>query len=293
MYSKPFIRLVLLSCVALAVSCGDSEFDGSKDGPPDTEPIANTEVSLIIADPDSNPDELAFSIDRVSYRIVCPDSGLTPVDDSVDIAGEFGVVEDTDPPIWQMATDLPPSFCTISMWVFHEDEVVCNGSEGLPIVDDGDPTTTNQFSLVLICSLSTNTDSGDLELEGTFEEVIGNSCPRLIWMNAVPTTFGPGSLPIASVEVYAIDPDGTCGNNCDPQTCDFSSSFPVCTPGPDPGLVTTFTTTSGEGTFGDPNASDTTYTCDPAFPGPTEVCVSASDGDVECVRTRCIDILCP
>ncbi|MEM7135943.1 MAG: hypothetical protein AAF500_05145 [Myxococcota bacterium] len=293
MPSTPFIRLVLLTCAAGLAACGDAGSDGSKSDGPDDLPTGNTEVNLLIADPNSTPDELAFNVDTVGYRIVCPESGNVPFDDSVDISGNFEIIDGTDPPIWQMVADLPVSFCSMSMWVFNDDEIVCSGTEALTITEDGDPTTVNQFNLVLVCSLSVNPPTGDIDVNGDFDFVVGNSCPQLIWMNAVPSTFGPGDPPVSAVEVYSFDPDLTCGNNCDPQVCDFSSNPPVCTPGPDLGQVTTFSTASGEGTFADPNAASTTYTCDPAFPGPTEICVTATDGDVECDQVRCATIECP
>ncbi|MGB5809368.1 MAG: hypothetical protein WBG86_02485 [Polyangiales bacterium] len=291
MYFKPLIRLVLLSCAALIVGCGDAATEGSKGDL--SAPRETTAVNLMISDPSSGVDELALIVDAVSYAITCPATGLVPFDDSLAIAGNFEIVAGADPPVWALVSDLPPSLCTISMWVFDEDEVVCTGRDSLPIMEDADPSSVNEFNLVLICSLSANLPTGDLEIEGDFQEVVGNTCPRLVWMNAVPTVFGPGLLPISAVQVYAFDPNDTCGNNCDPQSCDFSTNPPVCTPGPDPGLMTLFATTSGEGTFGDPGASNTTYTCDPAFPGATEVCVTAMDGDIECDRTRCITVVCP
>lgn len=289
----PFIRLVLLTCAAFLLACGTGEPDGSKGVGPDDETVENTLINLLIADPNSDPDELAFNVDVVSYRIVCPATGEVAFDDSVDFTGNFEIVDGSDPPIFQLLTDLPAAFCTISMWVFNDDEIVCSGSEPIPITEDGDPNTINEFNLVLLCSLSVNPPTGDLDISGDFTEVVGNTCPRLIWMNAVPSVFGPGDLPIALVEVSSFDPNGTCGSNCDPQSCDFSVIPPVCTPGPDPGHFTTFSTTSGEGTFGDPLATSTTYTCDPAFPGPTEICVTASDGDIECDQIRCTTIECP
>lgn len=288
----PFIRLVLLTCVASLLSCG-TEPDSEKGVDPGDDTANNTVISLIIADPNSDPDELAFNVDVVTYRIVCQSSEEVPFDDSVDVIGNFGIVDGSDPPIWQVLTDLPASFCTISMWVFNDEEIVCSGTQPIVINEDGDPTTINEFSLVLLCSLSVDSPTGDLDIIGDFTEVVGNTCPRLIWMNAVPSVFGPGDLPIALIEVYSFDPNGTCGNNCDPQTCDFSVIPPVCSPGPDTGHFTSFYTPSGHGTVGDSSASSTTYTCDPAFPGPTEICVNASDGDVECDQVRCTTIQCP
>ena len=285
----PLIRLVLLTCVALALACGTGDGDGSK-AAPEEPPADNTVINLIIADPNSDPDELAFNVDTVTYRIVCPASGDVPFDDSVDLTGNFAIVDGTDPPIWQLVTDLPASLCTVSMWVINDDEIVCSGTEPIPINGGID---VNEFNLVLLCTLSVNPPTGDLDITGDFTEVVGNTCPRLVWVNAVPTVFGPGDLPVALVEVYSFDPNGTCGNNCDPQSCDFSTTPPVCTPGPDVGHFTSFWSSTGEGTFGDASAASTTYTCDPAFPGPTDVCVTASDGDIECDQERCVTVQCP
>jgi cysteine-rich repeat protein len=102
-----------------------------------------------------------------------------------------------------------------------------------------------------------------------------------------------------NVETYSLDPDNTCGQNCDPQTCDFTMNPPVCTPALDPGFSSTLRAPAGNGSFGNPDAvgnpslSNTTYTCNPLFPGPTEICVVATDGDNDCDRIRCTTIICP
>jgi cysteine-rich repeat protein len=90
-----------------------------------------------------------------------------------------------------------------------------------------------------------------------------------------------------------MDLDNTCGQNCDPQTCDFTANPPACTPAPNPGLSSTLTAPAGNGSFGDVTAVDTTFACDPLLPGPTEICVLVSDGDTDCDQTRCITIQCP
>jgi hypothetical protein len=300
MSNKPFIRWVALWFVAFAVGCGDEAADpGSGEKNPDVSP-GNTEVSLLISDPQSASDELAMVVDFVSYRITCPPSGLTPFDDSVDISGNFEIVAERDPPVWEMATDLPPALCTITLLVFHDDEVVCSGDKSLPIVEDGDPSTVNEFNLLLVCNISVDPPSGELSAEGAFEFVQGNACPHLIWLNAVPSVIPPSVPAVTSVELYSFDPDGACGQNCDPQTCDFSTQTcdfstnpPVCTPAPDPGLATTFFAQPDVGSFVDPNAASTTYTCDPLSPGSVDICALASDGDIECDRTRCVSVVCP
>ena len=285
MLSKPLIGMVVLSCIAFSVAC-----DG---GTLVRDPRGNTEVSLVISDPATAPAQLAALIDFVSYRITCPASSLTPYDDSVDIAGNFESVGSANPAVWTLVTDLPLSLCTIALWVFYEDEIICSGSDMLPIVDDNDPLAPNKVNVVLQCSLSVNPPSGDVDIDGDYTFVHGNYCPQVFWLGALPTVVAPAVPAVTNIQTSSLDMDNTCGQNCDPQTCDFLTNPPVCTPGPDLGLVSTLVAPAGKGTFGDPNALDTTYTCDPLFPGPTEICVVVSDGDIDCDQTRCLTIVCP
>jgi len=291
MLNKPFIRMVALSLFAFFAAC-----DGGipmPDTSGDPKNYEETEIKLVISDPGSSSDELAFSIDFVSYRITCPASGTVPYDDSIDLSGSFEIIEDTNPPVWALFTSLPPSMCTISMWVFYEDEVICSGSQALPINPNASSSAPNEVNIVLECVLSVNPPSGDLQVEGSFDVVHGNFCPQLVWLGAIPSVFDPGDPGVTRIETYSFDVDETCGQNCDPKICDFGANPPTCTPGPDNGLKSTLSATAGHGTFGDVNALDTTYACDPLFPGPTEICVLASDGDLECDQTRCVTIVCP
>ena len=226
--------MVALSCIALSASCDDGGGGASAGAPP-----GNTEVDIIIAPPGAEDDELAFTVDFVSYRIGCPASGLTPYDDSMEICGSLEIDELRASPVWQFVTDLPPSMCTIALWVFYEDEVVCSGSQSQMIVEDGDPSTTNKFDIVLDCMLSVNNTTGDLEIDSEFNEVHGNFCPQLIWFGAAPPTVTPGGPAVVDIQTSAFDLDQSCGQNCDPQTCDFTTGPTVCTPGPDIGLTST------------------------------------------------------
>ncbi len=280
--------MVALSCIAFSAGCDGHGGDSSADAP-----RGNTEVDILIAPPGSQPDELTFNIDFVSYRIACPASGLTPYDDSMEIFGSLEIDDTRASPVWQFVTDLPPALCTISLWVFYDDEVVCSGSQSQLIVEDGDPSTTNKFDIVLECSLSANNASGDLLIDSAYNEVHGNFCPQLVWLGAAPPVVTPGGPAVVNIQTAAFDLDLSCGQNCDPQTCDFTTGPPTCTPGPDNGLTSALYAPSGNGTFGDPAALDTTYTCDPAAPGVTEICTVISDGDLECDQQRCITILCP
>jgi len=286
MLRKPLIGLVVLTLIVFGTACDSG---GEKAGL-----LGNTEVNLLISDPSTPPDELAFSVDFVSYRITCPSSGLTPYDDMLDVNGNFEIVDNTNPPVWTLVTSLPLSLCTITLWVFFEDEVVCLGTEMLTILDDGDPSTMNKANVGIECNLSTNPPSGDLDIDGSFTFINGNYCPQLIWLGAIPSVVDPAVPAVTSIQTYSFDVDNTCGERCDPQTCDFSVNPPDCTPGPDPGMIiSTLAAPSGVGTIADPNAFDTTYTCDPLLPGPVEICAWVTDGDIECDQHRCITVVCP
>ncbi|MGB5695436.1 MAG: hypothetical protein WBM46_07295, partial [Polyangiales bacterium] len=278
--------MVVLSCIAFSAACSGST-PGEVESHNDTRP---TEVDLVISDPATAPEQLAMLIDFVSYRITCPDSGLTPYDDAVDIAGNFEATVDASPAVWTLVTNLPLSLCTISMWVFYEDEVICSGSQAIPILDAGNPSAPSKVNIDLVCTLSVIPPNGDLDIDGTFNLVHGNYCPQLFWLGAFQAPAGPT---VMNVETSSFDLDNTCGQNCDPQVCDFGANPPTCAPGPDNGLTSTLFAPAGNGIFGDPNGSSTTYTCDPLFPGPTEICVLVSDGDNDCDQMRCLTIDCP
>jgi hypothetical protein len=269
--------MAVLSCLALSAACADDAPQGDLSG--------NTEVNLVISDPATASEQLLVLIDFVSYRITCPDSGLTPYDDSIDLAGNFEVDANANPPVWELVTSLPladPLFpCVISLWVFYEDEVICSGSQLLAIYEDSNPLTPNKADVVLECSLSVNPPSGDAAFDGSFDFVHGNYCPQVFWLGWYPS---PDPL-VLNIQTRSLDVDGTCGENCDPQTCDFTTNPPTCSHAPDPFAVTsTLSAPAGNGTFGDDLALDTTYACDPLLPGPTEICVLVSDGDDDCNR---------
>ena len=93
-------------------------------------------------------------------------------------------------------------------------------------------------------------------------EVECNVCPNLNILNAIPSAIpDPNKI---KIEWRAIDPDY----------------------GPQP-LAGQLTATSGS--FDDPTATDSVFTCD--TPGQAEVCVEVSDS--VCVKSTCIVVLCP
>ena len=228
---KISVQALALVSTMLVVAC-TSGTEGPSAG--------NTELNLDIVNPGGTSGELGFSIDRVDYRITCAGSppGSYPIpdadtvgndynyDDSVDISGAFEVVDTRTPPVWQAVMDLPPGDCTITLSVYEDDELVCVGSQTLAINEDG----TTKYDIVLVCSLSIDLPDGMADVDGTFELITGNLCPKLYVLNAIPSVVG-FAPPRTEVQYRAKDPDNTCGNNCDPQSCDFSNP-PVCTPYP-------------------------------------------------------------
>ncbi len=283
MLCKPFIRMVVLAWIALSAACDR--------GSQEAEPLGNTEINLLISDLGSAADELASVVDLVSYRITCPASGLVPYDDSADFTGFF---EYLGADLWELITDLPLSLCTVTLWVQYDNDFVCSGSKSLLIVDDGDPSTINinTFDIILECYFSLEPPHGDADVHGTFDFIHGNYCPRLIWLAAVPRVVEPAVPPVTNIQTYSFDQDNTCGQNCDPQVCDFTTNPPTCTYADD-GLISTWFAPAGKGTFGNVNAFETTFGCDPLFPGSTDICVKATDGDWDCDQIQCITIICP
>ncbi len=259
----------------------------------------NTEIQLTIGNGlGAQSGQAAFEADRVDYRITCAGTtlGSAPIppsgaggdyayNDSVDVSGAFEIVDARNPLIWQAITDLPPGPCTASLSVYRGGQVACLGSHPFTVLE----TSTTMVDITLLCELSIGMPDGTGDTEGQFQFEIGNECPRLFDLTAHPYAI-PVSAASTLVQVVAQDPDGTCGNNCDPQTC-TDANPPVCTPGPDPGLTTTLS--APVGSFDDPSGALTTYHCDPAFPGPIEICVVASDGDLDCDKTACIAVDCP
>ena len=263
------------------------------------EALGNTEITLTFGD-DVGPvaGEPAFEADRVDYRITCtgsgpgtlpipPDStgGNVDYDDSLDVAGALEIVDGQTPPVWATITDLPPGDCMASLSVYRNNEMVCQGTEGFTVVEDG----ATQVNINLICSLSIDPEDGAGDTDGEFQFSIGNECPKIFDFRTIPTVIPLGESS-STIQMIAQDLDATCGDRCDPQTCDDANP-PNCSPGPDLGFSTQVSATVG--TLDDPTASVTTYHCDPYFPGPIELCAHASDGDLDCDKGQCITVVCP
>ena len=232
---KVSVNPIAVLCTALVAACAVDAH-----GPA----AGNTELNLDIVNPGGTSGELGFSIDRVDYRITCagnpagsypiPDAdtsgNLYNYDDSVDISGAFEVVDTRVPPVWQAVMDLPPGDCTITLSVYEDDEIVCVGTQTLAILEDG----TTKYDIVLVCSLSIDLPDGMADVDGTFEFITGNLCPKLYVVNAIEVDVCPNpqtGFQTKELQYRAKDPDNTCGNNCDPQSC-TGDNPPVCTPYP-------------------------------------------------------------
>lgn len=93
-----------------------------------------------------------------------------------------------------------------------------------------------------------------------------NECPEVSSLTVEPAVLAEGET--AAVSVEASDRDEN------------------------PEALTT-TLSARNGTIGEPNASETTYACDPDVGGAIEICVVASDGDSACDIERCTSVRCP
>ena len=256
MTHKRFGRLVVLLCMGLAAACTST--DGG--------PAGNTELNLrVFSDRDVSGDSNAgtdFNTDRVDYKITCDASGapvpstdgLACTDDTncpagtacnvgsgqceatgdtVDISGSFEVVDTGDPeglgtPVFQTVMDLPPGVaCTASLSVWDGDEIVCVGSVPFSVPEDG----TQQVDIILLCTLSVDLPEGIADITGDFLFATGNLCPKFYVQNAIPQQIDISVVPAQTeIQYRTKDPDGSCGENCDPQTCVTGANPPDCSP---------------------------------------------------------------
>jgi hypothetical protein len=117
---------------------------------------------------------------------------------------------------------------------------------------------TTQIALVATCSVSSNLPSGTVGVDVTFQD---NVCPVINQLNVVPQTIAIGQT--AQVSVNASDPEGA---------------------------TLQYTWASLAGTFGNPAAAATTYTCTQAIDH--NISMTVSDGDSFCNQTRLLNVTC-
>ena len=197
-------------------------------------------------------------VTAVNFEVTCSDSTVCPLN------GQFNVVDDREPPVWATIMDLPvgdpddPIVYTINLSALDDQgEVLCTGSESFTV----DPIITVKVNVVLTCGGDGEELLGNVDIDATFEIVEGNNCPRLHFLNAVPNNIPEGGA--SAVTVLVSDADG------------------------DP-LTTALTATSGS--FEDPAAQSTTYTCGSS--GTQTISVSVTDGDAACDKTKSFDVEC-
>lgn len=180
-------------------------------------------------------------------------------DAGVTLSGQLNINDEQDPPVATTIMNLPPGDCSITLTAFDEaGNVLCAGSQDFTVVADD----TVDVNVVLLCEVDGEELLGNVNINATFEFVEGNSCPRLHFLNAVPDDVPPEG---SEVTVLVSDEDGDA-------------------------LTTTLTATAGS--FADPSARSTTYTCDGAT-GPQTISVTVSDGQTACDKSKSFPVTCP
>ena len=214
-------------------------------GPSETGTVS---VNLLVGDTD---------VTAVNFEVTCSDSTVCPLN------GQFNIIDDREPPVWATIMDLPvgdpenPIVYNIALTALDDGgAVLCTGDANFT-VDANEPTKVN---VVLTCGGDAEALLGNAEINATFEFVEGNNCPRLHFLNAVPSTVPPEG---SEVTVLVSDADGDS-------------------------LTTSLTATSGS--FADPAAQSTTYTCGAG--GTQTIRVSVTDGDAACDKTKSFDVEC-
>ena len=264
-----FGKWIVLACMGTLAACTSEGGTGS---------VSGTQVNLTVGQGDQ-----AFDVDRVDYVVVCGGEGTgasdTPgnsadIDDDTTFSGQFEIVGDL---VFQALMDLPPGDCTITLSVSDEDEVVCMGTQTLPVTAD----QTQVFNIALRCAVSFQSPVANADVNGTFFTVVGNFCPSLYVFNAIPTVHPIDGDGTSDLQLRALDFDGTCGESCDPD-------------GNDPGLTTTVSCPGGSlvGGSGDGSNSDN-YVLTCTAPGPVTCTAAVTDGDLDCDKQKVLTVTCP
>ncbi|MEM7434801.1 MAG: glycoside hydrolase family 16 protein [Myxococcota bacterium] len=187
-------------------------------------------------------------VKAVSFQLTC--------DAGIELSGEFNVNDEEDPPVWGVIMDLPVGDCSIAITASDDNgEPLCTGSGDFTVV----PNETVKVSLVLTCIVEPVDESGNVEIDATFETVVDNQCPDLFFFNAVPDEVPAAG---SSITVLAKDPDG------DPLSIELAAT---------------------NGSFVDPSSPATTYTCDDAV-GEQTLFVIVGDGD--CQKMKSFQVTC-
>jgi hypothetical protein len=190
-------------------------------------------------------------VTALSFDLVC-DGGFT-------LSGQFNVNDEQDPPVWSVITDVPVGDCSLTLTAFDEqgDPLCVGGPKDFTVVEG----ETVKVNMVLACDDDGGDPLGNVEVDATFEDVEANNCPRLHLLNAVPDEVPAEGT---AVTVLVSDKDGD-------------------------DLTTALTATGGS--FADPTAQSTTYTCDDAS-GSQTMFVTVSDGETACDQSTSFEVEC-
>ena len=201
----------------------------------------------------------------VNVNLMVGNSDVTSVtfdlscDNGFTLSGELNVVDDRDPPVFATIMAVPVGDCSITLTASDEQgATLCEGSKDFTVLAN----ETVIVDVALICAGDGEELLGNAEINGTFVFVDGNACPRLHFFNAVPINV-PAEGSAATVLVS--DREG------------------------DP--ITTLMTATG-GSFADPSAQSTTYTCDGAA-GNQTLTVTVGNGEPACEQSKTFDVTCP
>jgi len=190
-------------------------------------------------------------VTAVSFDLVC-DGGFA-------LSGQLNVNDEQDPPVWSVIMDVPVGDCSLTLTAFDEQGApLCIGGPKDFTVVEGETVKVN---MVLTCHDDGGDPLGNVEIDATFEEVPANNCPRLHLLNAVPDEV-PAEGTAVTVLVSDKDDD----------------------------VLTTALTATG-GSFADPTAQSTTYTCDDAT-GSQTMFVTVSDGEAACDKSTSFEVQC-
>ncbi|MGD8825343.1 MAG: hypothetical protein PVI24_10205 [Myxococcales bacterium] len=172
------------------------------------------------------------------------------------IAGLAEVTGGTNPTVAVTIMDLPVAtgYGIVLIAYDASDNNICRGSAPFDVAEG---VTTN-INLTLTCSVSSDLPSGSVGVTATFQD---NICPVINQLNVVPQTIAVGQT--AQVSVNATDAEGA---------------------------TLQYTWDSLAGTFGDPTAASTTYTCTQAIDH--NISINVSDGDTFCDQSRLLNVTC-
>ena len=234
-----------LLAVALVVALGALVGCTSQTGPAGGEGSARLNLNIH-----------GVNVDRVEYTI----SGS----DFSDIVGTLPVVDNRQPPVWALITNIPAGTNrTITLRAYDPSgNVICEGSATVDVIED----QTVKVTIQLDCGTTPEDHRGDVEVDGDFNVISQNLCPVLHSTYVGPEQVASGG----SVDVEVVAGDGVPG---DPE-----------------GGALTYAWSATSGSFADPTASHTTYTCD--VDGTQAVSVTVSDGDPACDQTVTLEVTC-